>query len=32
PAAGGFGVLYGYIRHPRRFPCGDLCGRGRGRK
>ena len=21
-----------YIRYPRRFPCGDLCGRGRGRK
>ena len=32
PAAGGFGFLYGYIRHTGRISCGYLRWRGRGRK
>ena len=27
PAAGGFGFLHRHLRHPRRFPRRDLCGR-----
>jgi len=32
PAAGGFGFLYGYIRHAGGISCGYLRWRGRGRK